>query len=108
MMYDDLTLKELKALGHQFLDEYVALDETRGKYKAYSHAYEKLRERMSKKLGEEFLYGKHHFAKMKTKGEVMAFCGMLRDMIKRRKQKIAYKKLDVVLPQVELSKLKKV
>lgn len=84
-MYDGLSLKELKVLGHKMINEYISL-KWGDKKNSISHAYEK----MQKHLGT--MYGKHHFGKMETRHEAIRACSALRLMIKRRKQDVLYRK----------------
>lgn len=85
-----MSLKELKHLGHQLLDEYISLDRKRTGKKARNHAYAKLAQKSSKILD----YGKVHFANMKERNEVIHAIATLRKMIKSRKHKYTfYKKI---------------
>lgn len=90
MDYSLLDIKQLKALGHKLLDEYVSLDrQNKGK----SHAYKKL----ALKLDRE--NRKHHFAEMKTRMEVIQAIAAIRKMIKARKSKNEWLDCVEILPQ---------
>jgi hypothetical protein len=86
-MYEHLSIPKLKKLGHQLLDEYIALDQKRSPHMARKHAYEKLAARSSDILN----YGKVHFGNMDYEYEIIHAISTLKDMIKRRKRKNEWK-----------------
>lgn len=74
-------LNLLKQLGHELLDEYIALDTYRGEQAERRHAYSKL----STKLKTHY---NAHFSMMNTPEEVKEAITKLRKMIKKRRHKI--------------------
>lgn len=77
------SIKILKQIGHELLEEYILLDMRRQGKEARNHAYEKL----EKKLGEN---KSGHFSMMTTEDEVRRANSQLKKLIKRRRYKNQY------------------
>jgi len=82
-------LAGLKSLGHQLLDEYIALDTYRGSTKAEKkHAYRKLAMQLKTDEWEA------HFGVMNEKQHILRAIKKLEKMIRKRKAKIEHLGLD--------------
>ena len=80
---------ELKKQGHQLLDDYVALDLS---YKSIKTKMDYVYIKLANKLGVTAEMA--HFGSMQTTTEVLNAISKLTKMIKKRKDKIKYLKLD--------------
>jgi len=93
MNYNSLTIKDLKALGHSYLDLYVSLDY---KKRGREQAYEKLAEKLKRPAR------KHHFSEMHTKIEIIEAITTLKKMVTKRKQKNDYYGQEVFLSREKM------
>lgn len=93
MNYNSLTIKDLKALGHSYLDLYVSIDyKKRGREQAYAKLAEKLKRPARK----------HHFSEMHTKVEIIEAITTLKKMVQKRKEKNDYYKQSVFLSREKM------
>lgn len=100
-MKDPKLIRQLKHLGHILLDEYVRLDTYRGQKAERRHAYEKL----ATKLKKDEQYA--HFAKMNDEDELIEAIRKLRQMIKKRKEKLKWLGKDKIQYAPNLYELQK-
>ena len=100
-MEDPQMIRQLKHLGHILLDEYVFLDTYMGQKAERRHAYEKL----AKKLKKDEYWA--HFARMNNEDELIEAIRKLRQMIKKRKEKLKWLGKDKIKYAPNLYELQK-
>lgn len=94
-------LAHLKNIGHKLLDEYIALDITKGHQAEKLHAYREL----AKKLKWE--NSSAHFGRMTTSKEVLEAIRKLERMIKKRKNRIEFYGSDKIVFAPNVRELQK-
>lgn len=95
------SLRELKNIGHQLLDEYIALKNNYRKDKTErKKAYEKLEKKLK-------MHHNSHFSMMHTEEEVLHANAKLREMIQKRRNKIENLGWDKVVVAPNVRELQK-